>query len=671
MTDAILEITDGTTIISLIVPSTGFHLTQWIPAITDYKGGGTFQNSPLADWRQLRDSKWDTAVENFTITINGQSPDTVAFGLQELRRLLEKANQYWTTDWQNTPVYVVARMKCETNTRYGLIVKGRLGNDRNFYSQPVTGRVTTLRDLPLVIERRAWLENVPGVSTAVAISASESYDGRNLGNYVAGAQEYTTSERVFIGNKFNEANLTDVYFYDDSLASFSSNLMDAALPFDLIPATAAISDILYLGIDTSVSDSGPFNNVIFRTSGTLSAGTTAWEYFDGATWSALSEMDRTDDGARAFELDGDFLSVAWTQASDWAATAINGITAFWIRLLFTATPTGTVEQVNQLVYSSVWSYVELESTSIPGDITALSISKFRSMLITTTMMVMLGLRSTSRGASFEAYINISDDQNLSGISVALGANTAFADSNNAPSGRVADYTPAGAEALATRATISFNSTITAHFAGKFHLYLRVANSTANLTTYTVQIEIIASDLTYTTQTILRGLTNVSPQGFQEIDFGEVTLPPFFNSLNSGGESAGFDIVIKLSSVNSSNNLELIDIILMPIDEWAGEFLPPENSSSISLIDRRLIIDSIVKPKIHIKSVTEDISTGLVDSIYQSIVNGPIILQANTKQRLWIRIAEGETTTDVRYWELTPGSILVEKTSRYLSLRGNR
>lgn len=51
MTDAILNITDGTTTISLIDESSGFHLVNWIPAITDYKGGGVFQDPPLADWR--------------------------------------------------------------------------------------------------------------------------------------------------------------------------------------------------------------------------------------------------------------------------------------------------------------------------------------------------------------------------------------------------------------------------------------------------------------------------------------------------------------------------------------------------------------------------------------------------------------------------------------------
>ena len=107
--------------------------------ITDYKGGGTFQNPPLADWRQLRDAKWQTAQENMGLHINGANPDSAASDLQKIRQLLEQANQYWTTDWQNNPVWVEAKASCETNSRYAIIVKGRLANDGNQFFSAIYG----------------------------------------------------------------------------------------------------------------------------------------------------------------------------------------------------------------------------------------------------------------------------------------------------------------------------------------------------------------------------------------------------------------------------------------------------------------------------------------------------------------------------------------------------
>ena len=60
---AILRITDGTTIIDLLSPTTGFHLAGWEPAIAQYKGGGMFSNSPLADGRRLVDRHFDNVID--------------------------------------------------------------------------------------------------------------------------------------------------------------------------------------------------------------------------------------------------------------------------------------------------------------------------------------------------------------------------------------------------------------------------------------------------------------------------------------------------------------------------------------------------------------------------------------------------------------------------------
>jgi hypothetical protein len=62
-----LVITDGTTTIDLIDRSFGFHLDSWEPAIAQYKQGGTFSDSPLADGRRLVDRHFDNAFETFEL----------------------------------------------------------------------------------------------------------------------------------------------------------------------------------------------------------------------------------------------------------------------------------------------------------------------------------------------------------------------------------------------------------------------------------------------------------------------------------------------------------------------------------------------------------------------------------------------------------------------------
>lgn len=93
--DAELKITDGTIIIDLLeLP--GLHLDSWRPVVPGFKGDGTYQNSPLADGRQLVNKQFDNTIEQLSYKAQDESQDNVITRIQDLIRLLEKAVQYWT-----------------------------------------------------------------------------------------------------------------------------------------------------------------------------------------------------------------------------------------------------------------------------------------------------------------------------------------------------------------------------------------------------------------------------------------------------------------------------------------------------------------------------------------------------------------------------------------------
>jgi hypothetical protein len=91
--------------------------------------------------------------------------------------MLEKAANYWATDWQDEPVWIEARASEETNLRYGLIVQGRIPEDENPFSQPFLQPMceSAMDRMTLVVERTHWTENQPGVGTAVELSAVETW----------------------------------------------------------------------------------------------------------------------------------------------------------------------------------------------------------------------------------------------------------------------------------------------------------------------------------------------------------------------------------------------------------------------------------------------------------------------------------------------------------------
>lgn len=907
MTDAILAITNGTTRVDLINPSSGFHLISWNPAITDYKGGGVFQNPPLADWRQLRVGKWETAIESMELHINGANPDGAAVILQELRQLLEEANQYWTTDWQNNPVWVEAKAKCETNTRYAVIAKGRLASDRNYFNQPFTGQIATMQNLPLQIERRAWLSNQPGTGTATNISAVQYYDSQwcidfdgsgdsiscgsdasiddlpsgangftaeawirpkssgensggrvfdksqwivataqitdNLsmsfqisaattnataravntpslysgwhhvaityndntdrlihvwidgveveyasqvaasgalssdaastlyignnsastrcfdgciawcrlsdtvrytgtftpdelcsppaidGNTVAqwnmtegsgatidnaegtaasdgtitnavwasdpnyegcgraygnvddtGTREVTTANEVYIANKHNLANLTDIYNYDASLTTFSSNLLDAALPTTLFPATAAAGDIVYFGINAALPDSGPFCSLVFDIA-TAAAATTSftliWEYWNGATWLTLSTQDNTD----SFQNTG-VNSVHWSHPLTWGNTTINSIDAFWVRVRISAL-TGTFTnptQQNRNIYSIVWPYVEIQQSEVGGDITALA-----KLQITPVADVdgpsgsspnsyinylIAGLRSTSRGEDFTAYLNCSDEQNHPDIAVSLGTGASF-DGNNiilAPTGTLVDWSPGGAVSMADRVLFTINKPLAQEFFGIFHAYIYVAVNASNNDDFQYQLRVKTgtagvSFSTTASPAVTLGTTD------SLVDMGEIIIQP---PIMKNGETIDkLEIAIQGSATATATRTLFIELILIPTDESVFESIDNENDSDSTVENGRYLrIDSLIPKQNIISTIHETIDNDTLGK-YQSIASSPSALQKNARQRIWFFSARynsvGSTVLKPSYF--IAHKVQLQRNQRYLSLRG--
>lgn len=654
MTDAILNITDGTTTISLINPSSGFHLINWVPAITDYKGGGVFQDPPLADWRQLRVAKWATATENFGLTINGQNPNGVAYMLQELRRLLEKANAYWTTDWQNTPVYLEARAKCETNTRYCLVVKGRLANDQNYYRQPFTGIRTTMRDLPLVIERRAWQDLAPGSKTSVSLSNQVDY---NSVTYGRGA---TTANEIYHANKRSVANITNIH-----ITTAGANIQNASLPRAITNVSGA--NPTYFGISTSVTDSGPFDSLIFDI-GTAQVGATiVWEYWNGA-WTSIGSSLRDD--TNQFKNTG-VNSVAWIQPSDWVAASPGGAlpSGYYVRARVTATGSVNATQQNRNIYSQTVPYVEVGNAQIPGDIPALVQLTVANMLyqgvISTDQLkkIIFGLRSTSRGVSaFTPYINISDEQNPTGISISAGNGT-FTTATQYPTGRVSVLTVGGAgSATQNLAIVTLDNTISTEFYGRYRAYIR----TGAITGFSaIQAKIQVLDASATGVLFDSGYYSVpiNNTDFTVVDLGQLSILPEATRTDPG------DVILRVRfdyTATGATSITLIDIIIIPIDEWSAEFIAPDDLFS-NLIDA----DSLRQKKV-IETLSRDLSTNERKGVVRSIQNGPNILQANTTQRIY-SFAQDEISASGNY--LGQSALLkrgvVWKLSRYLSLRGNR
>lgn len=104
-------------------------------------------------------------------------------------------------------------------------------------------------------------------------------------------------------------------FTDITAAANNSTTADTTI-------TGVVGDNVYLGMASNRFD---FARFVFSTS--PAGGVRTWEYWDGAAWSALSPTAVTGN----LNLTGATHEFSWTPNANWATTAVNGVTNYWIR----------------------------------------------------------------------------------------------------------------------------------------------------------------------------------------------------------------------------------------------------------------------------------------------------------------------------------------------------
>lgn len=482
----------------------------------------------------------------------------------------------------------------------------------------------------------------------------------------------TCNNEVYVTSHHTHNQIDTVKFYDDSLTSWTTRTIGDSLPYDITAQIPVSDDIIYFGISSSQADYGPFSGLVFCLASAMTGVTAAeWQYWDGAAWQTIDTVCDNTSGKtgggiplQQYSANGNVCSVHWEQPDDWAATTVDGVVGWFVRVYIT-TGSGAggakVTQASREVYAITTPYIDISSTSITGDLPATMQLKayiqsvndqYINNLYLTSLMV--GLRSYNRGADFTPYVNMSQHHNNSGITVIEQSGSLTADGQS-PSGYSLQYTPSGVESNTYIGYIHFTESIAEQYQGKFRAFLRVRQTGGSAGDLSVRLS------TYTGVYIRSDVvpTNMASQ-FDLLDMGVVTIPL---------GTAYLRFYLDLTNTNAANpSITVYDFILMPTDEWSGEFY---QDSYIAWNDHYFDVDSVTNLK---ETVYCKVRNDGDDSIYTPLMHqssGEMFLQSNSRQRLWFLAHGGYMLGNYyRPYPEVSFSVQVFAAKRYFSMRGS-
>jgi len=700
MATPLLTLTDGTVRVDLLRPP--FHVRDvFRQARPLWKGGGAWRDSPLADGRSLASRRLTNITFEIPFVLNRGCDDSLWAEWAALLALLEKGVSYWTTWQQDEPVWLERRSGRETGIAYAIIKGFAIPDVDDPVHLSQTFRQRNISS-SLYLELGIWQSEPPGEGHAIEISSRYTDLDSNTQGRAA-----TTLPEVYVGNKHVMASLTDIYNWTSPGGPFSANLLGAALPFDIFPGGAAgpgNGDIMYFGIDTvTYADAGPFDSLVFDilTAATYGAGDfVTWEYWNGA-WVNLTSLDWTAHPNGILDVSGPdtqpFVAtgtgtVVWSPPSDWATVAVNGVTGYWVRAVVTeAAGITRAQQQNRDIYTIVNPFFEVDEAQIDGDYPALAQymmrprSDYLSSLEGYFNRIILGGRKMSRGAAFDAYLNLSDVQQPTGHTATLnGAGScAWQSDPRAPTGRCIRYNPGGASAWSGEFDHSLSNALGPDYAGLFHGFLRynrgaggvssdiqarfyTALGTGGYTFYDSGIIDVPSVATFA------GLL-----AFGLLDLGVFRLPPGASVPQAGLTTTYLRIDLKSTGAYTA---DFYDFILMPADECFIDTRDPV--TYFTGCQFGLTLGSLTVPRSTVEldqTLAWDSSSGAFYSPerwwrrWRVDAAVPLVLQTVADQRIWVLSHNLNTAafTDIHAPPHLALEVNAEAADRYDVARGSR
>lgn len=372
----------------------------------------------------------------------------------------------------------------------------------------------------------------------------------------------------------------------------------------LFPQPASVGDILYIGADE------PFWNTTWNiiTAADEVNAVYLFEYSDaGAGWPDLTLGDDLslypdDDPFDAVGISGAFFH----PGDDWAPENVNGVTKYWIRISIVSFTTYTTSPVSGTypIYNQRRPYALLNADELKGDVPPLIQLRMLGTAggdgdveMTNISRLLIGAKSRNLD-EFDSHLNCGGDGMPPGWAVTYGADTSSVADPEVAGGDEADCSFAGDISNVMR--IRYTGIAKAEaYRGKYRPFLKCQQIGGDPGDVTVNLRIrIDSTADYapqidTSPIILEAaddgheLVDLAPGNYMQIPFGD-----FYEADSLEGADLIIEVFAKVPA-GPAATMEFYELILLPVDEWWGEYEDPITNSEFgtsALRGEKILID---------------------------------------------------------------------------------
>jgi hypothetical protein len=546
--------------VDFLAPGTGFRLSD-----NGLKGAMLEADQIMAESGMASE-----VVDALTVSAFGISHDDAASRLQVLFNMLRKAAHVDATNWQKAPVYWQDQHATETGARFARIIRAQKFGQTSFWAKRFEAASIIAEQALDIVREHPWRDTAPGVLPAPLTLTK-----------VDGSADKT---RIHVPGIQHASPATHLYNYDLSVTTFSANQIAATAItlFSVAASVPAVGDIVYIGWNVR-----PGHAFVVPMSATLQAATgltIVAEAWIGGAWVALTAgtqihilPDPGTNYASIFGAAGEWW-LAFNPGATWQTTAINAITAYWVRLRITTltswTTTG-VTHASETCYTPQKPYFTIPAASLKGDAPPRVLFRMYAGKGGGTTPGMGTLSRVLFGAKKASVTAFDSQLQLHQYGLPAGwARTLGTDAAEEADPRCSDGYRVGVS-FATDATMKVRDTLVGtslwdDYEGTYQVFLIAeqvggANADTKVKARFFLGSGVSGDSYVETDIAYLGTHDA---GYEVVDLGSIRIP-FGDAAFVDTMTADIAVQVFAQRVSGAGTLRLSRIVLIPTDVWYG------------------------------------------------------------------------------------------------------